>query len=79
MDFSDLFFNGKIQWTGSTTHGPGGVTQVHCGLRWCGQKGAATPCWRAGVRAHWCSSTAMEEDELDEAVPEGCSQEHEMW
>jgi hypothetical protein len=35
------------------------------------------PCRRAGARARWCSPAAVEEDEPDEAVPEGCSLEHE--
>jgi hypothetical protein len=29
------------------------------------------------ARAHWCSPAAVEEDESDEAVPEGCSPVHE--
>jgi hypothetical protein len=30
-----------------------------------------------GARAHRCSPAAVEEDELDEPVPEGCSLEYE--
>jgi hypothetical protein len=30
-----------------------------------------------GTRAHRCSPVVAEEDEMDEAVPEGCSPEHE--
>jgi hypothetical protein len=33
--------------------------------------------WRTGARAHRCLPLAVEEDEPDEAVPEGCSPEHE--
>jgi hypothetical protein len=33
--------------------------------------------WRAGGRARRCSPVAVEEDEPDEAVPAGCSPEHE--
>jgi hypothetical protein len=34
---------------------------------------------RAGTRARQCSPAAVEEDEPDEVVPEGCSPEHERW
>jgi hypothetical protein len=33
---------------------------------------------RTGAWSHRCSPTAEEEDEPDEAVPEGCSLEHEQ-
>jgi hypothetical protein len=33
----------------------------------------------AGTRAHRCSPATVEEDELDEAVSERCSPEHERW
>jgi hypothetical protein len=39
--------------------------------------GTAVPWRRAGARAHRCSPTVVEEDETDEAVPEGCSPELE--
>jgi hypothetical protein len=59
--------------------GPGGGAQVH-GAPWRrGQEGVAAPCWRAGAGAHRCSLAAVEEDEPDEAVPKGCSREHERW
>jgi hypothetical protein len=32
---------------------------------------------RAGARAHRCLLAAVEEEEPDEAVQEGCSPEHE--
>jgi hypothetical protein len=35
------------------------------------------PGQRTGAMDRRCSSAAVEEDEPDEAVPEGCSQEHE--
>jgi hypothetical protein len=34
---------------------------------------------RAGARAHRCSPSVVEEDEPNEAVPEGFSPEHERW
>jgi hypothetical protein len=34
---------------------------------------------RAGSRARRCSLAMVEEDEMDEAVLEGCSLEHEWW
>jgi hypothetical protein len=33
---------------------------------------------RAGTSAHRCSLVVAEEDEQDEAVPEGCSPEHKQ-
>jgi hypothetical protein len=54
------------------------VDRVH--NAWIGQpeqKGAAAPCQCAGAMAHRCSLAEVEEDEPDEVVPEGCSQEHE--
>jgi hypothetical protein len=32
---------------------------------------------RMGARARWCSPVAVEDDEPDEVVSEGCSPEHE--
>jgi hypothetical protein len=59
-------------------HEPGDAAQVHRGMRQRGQKGAAAPCWRMGGRARRCSPVAVEEDESDEAVLEGCSPEHKQ-
>jgi hypothetical protein len=78
MDFSNLFSNGKS--------GPGprrvdraarlesivGQGSADKRARWC-LAGVRRPC----VRAHRWSPAAVEEDEPDEAVPEGCSLEHE--
>jgi hypothetical protein len=58
-------------------HGPGGIAQVHGGLRQCGQEGVVAPCRCVGARAHRCSLATTERDEPDGAVPEGCSLEHE--
>jgi hypothetical protein len=33
----------------------------------------------ASTRAHQCSPAVVDEDEPNEAVPEGCSPEHERW
>jgi hypothetical protein len=57
--------------------GPGGAVRVHREPRRHEQKGVVVPCRRAGARAHRCSPVVVEEDEPDEAVPEGCSTEHE--
>jgi hypothetical protein len=57
----DLFFNRKY----------------HGGPRQRGQEGMTVP-WRCmGARAHRCSPAMVEDDEPDEAAPEGCSLEHE--
>jgi hypothetical protein len=78
MDFSNLFSNGKS--------GPGprrvdraarlesivGQGSADKRAQWC-LAGVRRPC----VRAHRWSPAAVEEDEPDEAVPEGCSLEHE--
>jgi hypothetical protein len=52
------------------------MARVHGGLR-CVDKRE----WRhlAGARARQCSPKAAEEDKPDEAMPEGCSPEHEWW
>jgi hypothetical protein len=81
MDFSDLFSNGKSDGPGprrvdravrlGSTVDRGGTDKRarRClgGMR------------HAGARACRCSLTAVEEDELDEAVLEGCSPEHKRW
>jgi hypothetical protein len=53
-------------WTGRRGSGPPWIEAV-----WTRGRGGA---WRAGARARQCSPTMVEEDE---AVPEGCSPEHE--
>jgi hypothetical protein len=53
------------------------MAQVHGGPSRRGQEGAAAPCWRVCARAHRCSLAVVERCEPDEAVPEGCSLEHE--
>jgi hypothetical protein len=81
MDFSDVFSNGKSDGPGpqrvdraarlGSTVDRGSVdkrVRRHLG-------GAR----HTGARAHWCSPTVVEEDEPDEAVPKGCSPEHERW
>jgi hypothetical protein len=79
MDFSDLFSNGKSDGPGpwrieeaarlGSTVDQGGTDKRarRClgGMR------------HMGARARQCSPAAVEEDEPDEAVPEGCSPEHE--
>jgi hypothetical protein len=75
--FPRFILQWKIWWIRSTAHGPGGVARVHGGPRCCGQEGTTAPCRCAGARDHWCSPTVVEEDEPDEAVPEGCLLEHE--
>jgi hypothetical protein len=81
MDFLDLFSNGK-------SDGPGPRRMDRAvWLRSIMDRGGADKragrclggTQRAGTRAHWCSPAAVEEDELDDAVPEGCSPEHERW
>jgi hypothetical protein len=79
MDFSDLFSNGK-----SGGPGPRRVDRV-ARLGSTVDRGDADKrarrclagAWHAGARAHQCSLSSVEEDEPDEAVPEGCSPEHE--
>jgi hypothetical protein len=79
MDFSNLFSNEK-----SDGLGPRHVDRATW-LRSTVERGGADKrawrrlggAWREGARAHWCSPAAMEEDEPDEEVPEGCSPEHE--
>jgi hypothetical protein len=73
----NFFFQWEIWWTCSTIYGPGGMAQVHGGPSRRGQEGAAAPCWRVCARAHRCSLAVVERCEPDEAVPEGCSLEHE--
>jgi hypothetical protein len=77
MDFSYLFCNGKSDGPGPRRMDRAAQlgSTVDRGAR--GQEGAAAPWWRAGATAHWCSPTAVEEDEPDEAVLEGYSPEHE--
>jgi hypothetical protein len=77
--FLNFIFQWKIWWTGSVVRGSSDAARVHHGPRWRGQEGTAAPWWSAGARAHRCSPAAVEEDELNEAVPEGCSPEHERW
>jgi hypothetical protein len=59
-------------WTGRSCSGPpwteAAQTREH---------GDALPV--AGARVCWCSPAMVEEDESDEAVPEGCSPEHVRW
>jgi hypothetical protein len=79
MDFSNLFSNGKSDGLGKqrvdraarlgSTVERGGVDKR---ARRC--FGGAR---REGGRAHRCSPAVVEEDEPDEAMPEGCSPEHE--
>jgi hypothetical protein len=57
--------------------GMGDAARVHYGLRRRGQEGTMAPWRHAGTRAGRCSPAVVEEDEPDEAVPEGCSLEHE--
>jgi hypothetical protein len=81
MDFSDLFSNGKSGGPGPrcmdravrprSTMDRGGADKR---ARW-HLAGAR----RVGARSHWCSPSVVEEDVLDEAVPKGCSSEHERW
>jgi hypothetical protein len=64
MDFSDLFSNGK-------SGGPGPRR-----VDWVARLRSTVD--RGGVdKRAWCSPSAVEEDEPDEAGPEGCSPEHE--
>jgi hypothetical protein len=81
MDFSDLFSNGK-----SGGPGPRRVDRAARLESIMDQGGTDKRARRrlasvrnAGARAHRCSPAAVEEDEPDEAVPEGCSPEHEWW
>jgi hypothetical protein len=55
------------------------VARVHHGLRQRTQEGGRClgGVRHTGARARRCSPAVVEEDELDEAVPEGCSLEHE--
>jgi hypothetical protein len=57
--------------------GSGGLARVHRGPRRRRQEGAVEPWQCTGARARRCSPAAVEEDELDEVVLEGCSLEHE--
>jgi hypothetical protein len=57
----------RAAWLGSIMDG-GGADQR---ARW-----RLARAWRMGARARRCSPATVEEDEPDEAVPEGCSPEH---
>jgi hypothetical protein len=57
--------------------GSGGLARVHRGPRRRRQEGTVAPWQCTGARARRCSPAAVEEDELDEVVLEGCSLEHE--
>jgi hypothetical protein len=80
MDFSDLFSNGK-------SGGPPGPRYVDQAVRpgsTLDRGGADKRArWhlagarRVGARSRWCSPSVVEEDVPDEAVPKGCSSEHE--
>jgi hypothetical protein len=81
MDFSDLFCNEKsggpgpqrvdrAAWLGSTVD-RGGADKT---MQWC-----LAGTWCIGARARQCPPVMVEEDEPNEAVPEGCSPEHEQW
>jgi hypothetical protein len=79
MNFSDLFSNGK-----SGGPSPRRVDRAVQLRSIVGRGSADRRVWRrlasaqrAGARAHRCSLAAVEEDEPDEAMPEGCSPEHE--
>jgi hypothetical protein len=79
MNFSDLFSNRK-----SGGLSPQRVDRAAQLRSIVGRGSADRRVWRrlasaqrAGARAHWCSLAAVEEDEPDEAMPEGCSPEHE--
>jgi hypothetical protein len=79
MDFSDLFSNGK-----SGGLDPRCVDRAARLESIVDRSGADMRAWwhlavarRAGSRARRCSLAMVEEDEMDEAVLEGCSLEHE--
>jgi hypothetical protein len=72
MDFSDLFSNGK-----SDGSGPRRVDQAARLGFTMDRGGGAVPWQRVGARARRSLPMVVEEDEPDEAVPLGCSSEHE--
>jgi hypothetical protein len=81
MDFFDLFSNGKS--SGPGPHRVDRVVRLGSTVDRGGADKRARRCLastrRAGTRARRFSPMVVEEDELDGAVPEGCSPEHERW
>jgi hypothetical protein len=79
MDFSDLFSNGKSGGLGPWHVDRAALLECTVDRGGAGKRARRhlAGAWRVGAGACRCSPAAVDEDLLDEAVPEGCSSEHE--